>query len=457
MKINFLISGKNNRRLILIYTGWSTGPELYHQIRMPGWDVAVVSCYDDLNLNLDFLERYFTIYVFAWSMGVWGAEQTLPPHRVTAAFAINGTPYPVDDKYGIPSILFKGTADNLNPRNLTKFRRRMLPDNSHISALFPQIPSDKDVDSLKNQLYFIISASGCKRPSQFPWVRAYIGRNDHIFPPDNMRRAWKEDPDVSIIETDNYHYPDMEDVIRNVIADTFKVSRRFYRAGKTYDSYAFAQKLTAFRLAEMIPASLRKKVGRMLEIGPGTGNLTYALSSFLNPAHADFVDITETGPFGIAESEHYHIEDAEIWMSANNSSYDLITSASAIQWFADIPRFFSDCARLMHPSGLLAISTFAPGNLEELDNYRTSPIIYKSKEWYIKILERHFEIIRIEEDEIKMEFESRRHMLLHLHKTGVGGSVSGGRNPFSDNLDIRSLTYRPIYILARPKRKFPIN
>ena len=133
MKIDFLCRDDNNTRLILIYAGWSAGPSIAADVRMEGWDVAVVHDFTDLCLDVSFLQGYYTVYLFAWSLGVYAASVTLPPDRVTAAFAINGTLSPVDDSHGIPAAVFRATGHR-------RRTRRPQPD---------EIPNAHDVGTLR--------------------------------------------------------------------------------------------------------------------------------------------------------------------------------------------------------------------------------------------------------------------------------------------------------------------
>ena len=88
MKVEFIHKAKENSRLILIFTGWSAEPRLYANVSHDTWDVAVVYDYSDLTLPDAVLDGYYTVYVFAWSLGVFAAERTLDPRRITAAYAI---------------------------------------------------------------------------------------------------------------------------------------------------------------------------------------------------------------------------------------------------------------------------------------------------------------------------------------------------------------------------------
>lgn len=285
------------------------------------------------------------------------------------------------------------------------------------------------------------------------WTRAYIGGRDRIFPPANMERYWSEDPDTEIVrDPEGLHLPDMEGIIRSVIADPGRVSRRFAGASSSYDTHAIAQRTATIRMGIKLERKIAGLTGRILEIGPGTGLFTREYSRFLHPEEATFIDITEVGPFGIAPTEHYHQGDAERWIEDDRTLYDCILSTSAIQWFADIPRFLAHCAERLRPGGTLALSTFLPGNLEELDRLRPTPLRYPTPELLRDALARSFDEIEIEPDEIRVEFRSVREMLMHLKHTGVAGSAPGGGGlKLSEMSELRTLTYRPVYLTARRK------
>lgn len=457
MKLEFLKKEEDNTRLILVFAGWSAGPEIARGIDLPGWDVAVAYDFSSLSLDADFLNSYYTVYLFAWSLGVYAASLTLPTDRITSAFAINGTLHPVDDRLGIPTAIFKGTAENLSARNLLKFRMRMMRDTNQwkeCSQLFDCEPDNDRIEHLRNELLNIIDSCSStdidasqKQPLQ--WTRAYISANDRIFPSANMRNAWDLDPDVEQTETEGGHYSDIAEIVRNVISDPRKVSEKFTRAASTYDTHAIAQYSIALKLASKFEEICACKISDLLEIGCGTGLFTREYSRWLRPERATFVDITRTGPFGIADEERYVTEDAEKWIVADTAEYDAIVSASCIQWFADIPRFLAECARRLRSGGILAVSTFLPGNMSELDEVRPAPLLYPKKNQLIEWLEHDFTDIEVTDEEIKVEFKSVREMLMHLKHTGVGGSAPSSGRSMSDIAHLKSLTYRPVYIIAR--------
>lgn len=456
MKIEFLKREDENSRLILVMAGWSAGPWVAADISREGWDVAVVYDFTDFSLDTSFLDRYYTVYVFAWSLGVFAASRLLPADRVTAAFAVNGTLDPVDDRFGIPRAIFEGTAKGLNERNLLKFRMRMTRDRGEwerISGMFRPAGSDEAIENLRKQLYNVAEAALSNvEKEDLPWTRIYIGSEDRIFPPANQKESWRRDPEAEIVETCRGHYADISEIVGSVISDPRKVSRKFSKAAGSYDTYAIAQYSAAIRLAGHLAAMNPPKEGSLLEIGCGTGLFTREYARDLRPASATFVDITETGPFGISAQESYFIDDAERWIETREEKWDIIVSASCIQWFADIPRFLHECHGHLAEGGVLAISTFVPGNMEELDELRPSPLLYPRSEQLREWLMRDYEDVHVTEDRIRVEFKSAREVLMHLKHTGVAGSAPSGGLGMGSMSHLRSLTYRPVYITARRQR-----
>ena len=304
---------------------------------------------------------------------------------------------------------------------------------------------------LENVIGWTSGADSAHQP-RLKWNRAYISQSDRIFPPQNMERAWRGCC-TETISLEGAHFIDIPALIRSVIADTSVVSSRFAKAADTYDSHALPQQMIALRLASLLRQHLPPSPRRVLEIGPGTGFLTREWSRFMHPEHADFVDLTDIGPFHTAVSETYAVTDAEEWIATKaaditSPKYDVILSSSVIQWFADIPVFIQNAARLLHSDGIMAMSTFLPGNLSELDVLRPAPLLYPDVESLTKALHKAgLKSLVIERNEIRMEFASRRHLLMHLKHTGVAGSQTNGTR-LSPSADFSKLTYLPVYIIA---------
>ena len=145
---------------------------------------------------------------------------------------------------------------------------------------------------------------------------------------------------------------------------------------------------------------------------------------------------------------------------------DLISSCSTLQWFADTKRFFTRCHRFLSDGGILAFSTFGKQNMQEIHTLTGNGLEYLPLDSLKKLLSPLFEIIYAEEEIVILPFGTPLEVLQHLKQTGVTGTEkrvwTRGRLQNFCNEYIRmysntdhsvSLTYHPIYIIARKRIK----
>lgn len=417
MHVDFL-KKENTGRLILIFAGWSTTPEFYSNISHDGFDLAVVYGYENLEFPSYILDGYSTVCLFAWSLGVFAAASSVPFDRIAMAVAVNGTESPVDNSFGIPEKIYDGTLETLNERNLMKFRRRMA--GKHFDNIKDRF-SLCDIPELQKQLVTIKSVSP-NRGKRVKWNRVFISAEDAIFPPENQMAFWESRyPDVEISVVSKPHYVDIADIVESAIPRHNKIGKRFKKALSSYPSEALAQKKIAAGLLDMIPQG---KYGSVLEIGPGSGIFTNLFAKRFKPAKMTFADLYELPDFNLSPEENYIVCDAEDWAEKeaenNPESFDAIVSASTIQWFVNPERFIKNASRMLCDGGILACSTFLPGNLEELSMVNPLGLIYRTRKEIESALENNFESFVSHEDEIVLEFNSPRDVIHHLHATGVG-------------------------------------
>ena len=447
MNIEF-IKKNNSGRLILIYSGWSTKPDFYHDIDMSGWDIAVVYDYSNPILDLHFLESYPTVCLIAWSLGVIAAAQSMPAKFITNAYAINGSLSPIDNSKGIPYDIYFGTEKKLSPRNLTKFQIRMAGNSEIYKHKFAKYSvSDEEISKLKTELTQIASY---KNENALPWRRVYIGKNDKIFPFENLVKAWKE-TSAQIIITDQPHYIPLQEIIASVIPDKNIIKSKFESAQTTYNQNAIAQKRIATKLAKMIVDEYSHSELKVLEIGVGTGLLTDEYSKQLNISELHLLDMTPLKIRDYCKHQTVIQADAEEWLKNTSEQYDAIFSASTIQWFFNIPEFFNQCARILKPGGILAISTFLEGTLGELDSLRPSPLIYHPKDFYHHNFSTHFKLLKEYSEVITMNFKSPIDLIRHIRDTGVAGSTPQSSRPILALKNITQLSYNPYYLILQKK------
>ena len=212
MKTEKLTQHPDAKQLILCFAGWSASPELFRRLTADdNQDVWVCYDYRDISLT-ESLESYNRIYLIAWSLGVWVAEQLLAEtirktsqtiQRITVA--INGTGAPIDDQFGIPEVIFKGTLEHLDETGRQHFNRRMCGNKEHFAA-YKQLP-ERPLPEIQEELQqlFIHIKEDAHPAASFPWTKVWLSRQDRIFPIDNLRNYWKDR--AAICETDSPHEP----------------------------------------------------------------------------------------------------------------------------------------------------------------------------------------------------------------------------------------------------------
>ena len=202
MKQSWLNQEPGNSRLILFMLGWGATPNAVMQLPIPaGYDVV---CYYDHRsleplLASDF-SRYESIYLFAWSFGVWVAEQTFQQLPLRKAIAINGTPYPASQQYGLRLKVLQRTIRSVAAMGGNPFKDEEHPEKYAPAGSFAEPTPQDQVEELD------FLAEACQTlPEQphLPWHRAYIATRDEIFPPVRMRAYWGELGQ----DFESYHFP----------------------------------------------------------------------------------------------------------------------------------------------------------------------------------------------------------------------------------------------------------
>ncbi len=193
-------------RLLLFCAGWGMDEHPFLQYAPPDSDFMI--CYDYRTLDFDTspLAGYTVIDVVAWSMGVWAASQVLSKVSlpIRRRIAINGSPFPIDEKRGIPPAIFMGTLEGLNEASLRKFQRRMCAD-GNVFARFQLTAPERSIEELKEELAAVAEQYRMLPTETFAWEQAIIGESDRIFPPTNQRAAWKG-ISMSNIDGNEAHY-----------------------------------------------------------------------------------------------------------------------------------------------------------------------------------------------------------------------------------------------------------
>ncbi len=247
-----------------------------------------------------------------------------------------------------------------------------------------------------------------------------------------------------------------------------RIEQSFRRGFASYDSHATCQKEIAARLVALF---LRKSgvtaVESLLEIGCGTGFLTRAFSQSLSADHRVLNDL-------VPDSREYlaRLPDLGRWDFLPGSvettplpgQFDLITSASALQWVSDTPALLKRLCDHLNPGGWLAISSFGPDHFHELCAFHDQPCnmaYFSPDEWRVMLPE-GMEARYIVQDHYTDWFETPLTLLKHLRKTGVNGNAQqqwSRKDLMRFNQDYTGrygsedgpvpLTWAPVYVIAQ--------
>ena len=192
--------------LLLFFAGWAADETPFKHYRPQNMDYII--CYDYRMLDFDVtpLRDYTEIHVVGWSMGVWAASRVLPTSglNIASSTALNGTPFPIDERRGIPPAIYQGTLDGLTGASLHKFLRRMCADSATFRDFLSRTPR-RPLEEIRDELACIARLNASFPISTLTWTKAIVGHNDRIIPPANQLTAWHE-LDTPILETDDAHY-----------------------------------------------------------------------------------------------------------------------------------------------------------------------------------------------------------------------------------------------------------
>lgn len=441
MKLEF-ISTRNNQRLLLIFTGWSTDGRLFENLTVNGYDIAVASDYTELSVPQ--LDNYDEVVVIAWSLGVWAASCIVPQLdlTVTLALAVNGTPMPVSDTKGIPVEIFRKTAEGLNSRSFEKFRRRMggswLPDPACA------------IEELQSELFAILNSS--VDVTKMTWDRALIGKRDLIFPPANQIEAWSGTRTLLTINEEMTHTPESwQQIVDRYVIDKSLVTGKFTRGMTTYTSEATVQQKASEHLWQLWQKYRPMKGGCVIEFGSGDGSFTRLYEKTLKPTSLvkwDIVGLPDVSRVCDAETAICDLID---------DSVDAIVSANTIQWFNSPARFLDRASKKLRPGGMIVISTFGPETFHELTESGVIPLPYMSTGDYKKSAPETLEILELHDGLTAKLFNEPIDVVRHLRSTGVNARPTEVSLPKILKLYPRdpqgrvSLTYNPLYIIMRKK------
>lgn len=398
-----------------------------------GYDFII--CWDYRNLDWRKPKKnYEEVLVFAWSFGVPIVEQLFQElsHElnITGLYAINGSRFPVDDELGISELIYNETLNNLNEKNLYKFKVRITGGLRNLKNIETCLISDLSVTELRNELELFGKLKG-QKPIQSIWDCAFISTDDKIFPPLNLEKSWEDTPVIWL--KDNHHLPDFNNIITKIVKDKEVIKKNFNRSLISYNDTAIVQKNLSHKLIDSLE-KLARRYAPILELGSGTGYLSQLLIKAFQPEDIILMDLSSESP---VENVKYISGDIETLISEVPVNYfDLVVSGSTMQWFHSPSRMLSKIFAILKKDGIVGITTFLPGTFHELQSLTGNGLLYYSEsDWSLMAKKNGFEILESSVENYEMSFKSVKELLRHLNDTGVN-SLGAPRKTIKEMRDL---------------------
>jgi len=186
---------EKNDQLVVLFGGWGTDENLFTPLCNDEFDFILFYNYSaDEALVLPEMKTYRKITLIAWSLGVWAAEYLTPKTGIKPdlTIAVNGTPIPADDQFGIPLKIFEGTLNNITEENMEKFHLRMFGDKKTYMLNKERVPH-RTAKSLHDELRWLYNRMMEQKEPGFRWDYAVTSEYDRVFPSDNLNSYWEKE------------------------------------------------------------------------------------------------------------------------------------------------------------------------------------------------------------------------------------------------------------------------
>lgn len=246
--------------------------------------------------------------------------------------------------------------------------------------------------------------------------------------------------------------------------DKSRIRQAFQKALNDYDRHALIQqKMTINLVAHLQDYLPNGSLDSVLELGCGSGMLSSLLQKQISADYwlfNDLCDVQAQLAEKLPQSFDFHCGDAEHFLFLQQ--FDLIASASAVQWFHQPDAFIAHCKTGLKTNGLLAVATFGEDNLKEVRQITNIGLNYPTLFQWQTWLAKDFELLWCEDFKVILDFDTPLDVLKHLKYTGVtatnqknwtrknlNGFIDDYLSAFSMPSGKVRLTYHPLFFIAR--------
>lgn len=240
--------------------------------------------------------------------------------------------------------------------------------------------------------------------------------------------------------------------------NTKLLKNKFEKSFNLYNQNAFVQNIMADKLVYSL-LNIKQHYENILELGCGSALLTEKIAAKISFKNYFANDLSKKSKFYVNK-----IIPEAVFYCGNAQKIkplkkmDLIISNAVFQWFTNFEKVSRNYKNILNNGGILAFSTFAPGNFKEISHLTGIALEYKSLQEINQILSSNFRILYCEEFTHILEFANPLELLAHMKNTGVN-SLNNTVWTFKEVKDFCSkykkvypkitLTYCPIIVIAQ--------
>ena len=199
---------EKNDRLVVLFGAWGTDENVFAPFCNDEFDFILFYNYSaDQALVLPEMKTYRKIVVIGWSLGVWAAEYLSPSTGIVpdVTIAVNGTPVPLHDHYGIPAGSFEKALNNITDESIEKFYYRMFGNRRIYNLNSDKIPN-RTLDSVHVEMRWLYNRIMEQKDPRFRWDYAVTSESDRVFPSENVISYWNRQKNTRQIIVPFPHY-----------------------------------------------------------------------------------------------------------------------------------------------------------------------------------------------------------------------------------------------------------
>lgn len=196
------------------------------------------------------------------------------------------------------------------------------------------------------------------------------------------------------------------------------IANNFSKAASIYDDNAIIQKIAAQNLTSLIENFLKNDC-QILDLGSGTGFMAQNIGKINNKIKIFETDLA----FNMLHNSKNHLKIQSDFekLPFKNNSFNIITSAFALQWLNDFDNSFLEFSKILNKNGILAFSIPTNESLAELKkdnffNFVKLPTIDKLE---LTIKKLPFQKITLKKQILEQNFENPIAALKSLKKIGA--------------------------------------